>query len=328
LTDWRVQIGGRWSSNQGYNDSGSLIMESDIPPDDGAIYETTVEQCLTLVPGEKFQLKAKFKAEMVLPDQFAENAKIANRVNVIWYESKNCTTGGQFGGWVEPKNIAGWQNLLQTRLIPAFGAHAVKIVVAQNGRYSRGYKAYWDDIAFYVSEVDNTSHSNEQTLNNEYTLPFYENYIKNGGFNRDLLHWHVYKTTWSRQGNIEPGSARVSFSSEKSGYGTGAMSQCVNIGEYVKYELGASLKKDDTSTQSGSARIRVSWNNKEDCMGRSKTDVKHADYQVGEGWQNLQVKNLIAPKNTRSVRVELIQSIAGPGQFSLFWDDVYFKADD
>jgi len=330
LIDWRVQLGGRWSGNLGVADSGALIMEAEIPPEDNYIHETTVSQCVILPPGEKFQLKAKFKAEFVLSGEYAEKAKFANRVNVIWYESKDCSTGGQFGGWIEAKNIAGWQNLVQQHLIPAFGAKAAKIVVMQNGRYSRGYKAYWDDIAFYVSEIFNQSQKAAPLSDPESTLPLYENYVKNPSFDRDLSSWHIYKTKWSSEGATEPGSAIVSFDSDKDGYGTGAMSQCINIGENVKFDFGASVKKDETSTQSGGARIRVSWHNQVNCVGRSKTDLKWDDLPKKDidGWQSLSIKNLAPPQYTRSVLIEIIQSVAGPGRFSLYWDDVYFKAVD
>jgi hypothetical protein len=300
-------------------------MESDIPPDNELFHETTIEQCVHLLPGEKYQLRAKFKTQTTLTEEFAEKAKFANRVNVIWYETENCTSGGQFGGWIEAKNKNGWQELIQTHLVPAFGAKAAKIVVVQNALYARGIRAYWDDIAFYVSEIDNQNHIDDKIEPTD-TQPMYENYVKNASFNQDLSSWHTYKTKWSILGRNEPGSAMVSFDSQKGAYGTGALSQCINIGENVKFEYGASVMKDFSSTQTGGARIRVSWNSKRNCTGRSKTDTKHADLEVSEGWQHLVVKNLLVPDATKSVRIEIIQSIAGPGVFSLNWDDVYFKA--
>lgn len=325
LANWRVQIGARWTANLGFENSGGLIIETSIPADHERFHETTLEQCVRLLPGEKYQLRAKFKTETPLTDDYAENAKFANRVNLIWYESPDCDSGGQFGGWIEAKNVAGWQDLLQSHLFPAFGAKAAKIVVVQNALYARSIRAYWDDIEFYVSEIDNQPPV-EDRIEPSDTLPMYENYIKNGNFNANIEAWHAYKTSWSRFGNTEPGSAKVSFGSDEGGYGTGALSQCINIGENVKFELGASVSKDFSSSQNGAARIRVSWNNKRNCKGHSKTDTKYADINTFEGWHKLVVKNLVAPENTRSVRVEIIQSIAGPGIFSLYWDDVYFMA--
>lgn len=328
LVDWRVPIGAAWSNNQGAQVSGALIIQSDIPPDDKYIHETTVAQCVVLGPGEKFQLKAQFKAEKILTGEHAEKAHIANRANVIWYESTDCTTGGQYGWFIEPENITGWQNLSSGSLKPAFKAKAAKITIVQNGRYSRGYKGYWDNISFAASEVFEQSEKQVKKPNKKYTLTNNRNYVKNSGFINDLASWHAWRTKWSSKGNTSPGSAKVTFESKKGGFGAGALDQCVNIGENTTFDYGASVKKDQASTQKGGGRIRVSWNDKENCSGRSKTDSKSADIKDVYGWQKLEVNNLIAPSGTHSVHLELIQSIAGSGRFSVYWDDVYFKAVD
>ena len=52
LVDWKVPLGAIWSSNQGVHNSGGLIIQAEIPPDDQYIHETTVEQCVPLGPGE------------------------------------------------------------------------------------------------------------------------------------------------------------------------------------------------------------------------------------------------------------------------------------
>jgi len=101
---------------------------------------------------------------------------------------------------------------------------------------------------------------------------------------------------------------------------------CVNIGENVQFNYGASVKKDETSTQTGGGRIRVSWNEKENCSGRSKTDGHSADFKGISVWKNLEVNNLIVPSGTQRVLIELIQTIAGNGRFSVYWDDIYLKA--
>lgn len=326
LIDWRHPIGALWSKIQGVNNSGGLSIQAEIPPEDKYIHETVVSQCVILGAGEKFQLMAQFKAEKVHSGKYAEKAKFANRVNVIWYESLDCTSGGQFGGYIEPKNIYGWQSLSGGHLKPAFKAQAAKITIVQKGRYARGYKGYWDNIAFVVSEVFEQSNKQNIKPDSKYTLPLNENYLKNGGFNTDITSWRGWKAKWSYIGNKAPGSSRVTFESKKGGFGTGAMNQCINIGENIKFNFGASVKKDETSTQTGGGRIRISWNDKENCSGRSKTDGNWADIKDTRGWQNLQVNNLIAPSGTQSVHIELIQSIAGSGKFSVFWDDVYFKA--
>lgn len=326
LVDWKVPIGAAWSNNQGINTSGGLIIQSEIPPDDKYIHETIVEQCVLLGPGEKFQLKAKFKTENIQTGEFAKNARFANRVNVIWYESTDCTIGGQYGSYIEPKNILGWQNLSGGGLKPAFQAKAAKITIVQNGRYSRGRKGYWDDISFFASEVFERSSKEVKKQNREYTMAINQNYVKNSEFKRNLLSWRAWKAEWSSNGGKSAGSAKVTFKSNKGGMGAGALDQCVNIGENTNFDFGASVKKDQTSTQGGGGRIRVSWNDKENCKGRSKTDSNWADVKDVYGWQDLKVNNLVAPPGTHSVHLELIQSIAGSGRYSMYWDDVYFKA--
>lgn len=308
------------------NDSGGLSIQAEIPPEDKYIYETVVSQCIVLGEGEKFQLKGQFKAEKVHSGKYAKKAKFANRANVIWYESLDCSSGGQYGSYIEPKNIYGWQSLSGAHLKPAFKAKAAKITLVQRGRYARGFKGYWDNIEFVVTEVLQQSNKAVTKPNSKYTLALNQNYLKNGDYNTDISSWRGSRAKWSFIGNKSPGSSKVTFESKKGGFGTSAMNQCVNIGENTKFNFGASVKKDETSSVDGGGRIRVTWNDKENCSGRSKTDVNWADIKNSKEWQNLNVNQLIAPSGSQSVLIELIQSIAGSGTFSVYWDDLYFKA--
>lgn len=325
LVDWVVPSGASWAGNKGADTSGGLIIQSEIAPIDNYVHETKVSQCVVLGEGAKFKLKAQFKAGKVFRGKNAKTASYANRVNVIWYESLDCTTGGQFGWFIEPKNMYGWQDLSYENLNPAFQAKAAKITIVQNASYAGGHKGYWDNIIFAASEISDQSDNKVDQPRSKYTLTANRNYVKNGGFTYDLSGWHSWKAKWSFYGNKLPGSAKVTFEREKS-MGTGALDQCVNIGRNTLFELGASVKKDKKSTQSGGGRIRVSWNEKENCKGNIKGDNNVADIKDIEGWQKLEVNNLVAPVGTQSAHIELIQSIAGPGKFSVFWDDVYFKA--
>ena len=146
--DWHVPLGVSWSDNEGVNNSGVIVIQADIPPEDGYIHETKMWQCVLLPNGETFQLEGEFKAEQVLSGKYAEKAPFANRVHVTWYESKDCTSGGQYGSSIQPKNIDGWQSLKNGHLRPAFKALAAKITVVQRGSYARGYKGYW--IMFHL----------------------------------------------------------------------------------------------------------------------------------------------------------------------------------
>lgn len=326
LIDWKAPLGAAWSSNQGVQGSGGLIIQAEIPPDDKYIHETTIEQCVPLGPGEKFQLKAKFKSETRLYGKYAKNVGIANRANVIWYETTDCSSGGQYGGYIEAENIPGWQDLRGASLMPAFQARAAKITIVQNGRHARGYKGYWDDISFFASEVFEQSSKKLNKPDSEHTLASNQNYVINSGFNSNLEGWHAWRAKWSARGNQSTGSAKVTFTSKKGGLGAGALDQCVNIGENTIFDFGARVKIDPASTQQGGGRIRVSWNDKENCSGRSKTDTHWDDVRDVDGWQTLEINDLVAPQGTHSAHLELIQTIKGPGRFSMYWDDVYFKA--
>ncbi|RDH82508.1 MAG: hypothetical protein DIZ80_09485 [endosymbiont of Galathealinum brachiosum] len=326
LVDWKVPTGVNWVSNKGVNAGAALVFQATIPPEDKYIHETTVEQCVVLGQGEKFKLSAQFKAEKKLVGKYASSARFANRANIIWYESEDCSRGGQFGGYIEPTNTYGWQSLTGNDLKPAFQAKAAKITIVQNGRYSRGHKAFWDNISFVASEVFEQSNKSDKKPNAKYTLASNKNYIKNSSFKKDLSSWHAWRAKWVFKGNKSQGSAKVVLISKKAGLGVGVLDQCINIGGNTQFDFGASMKKDRGSTRSGGGRIRVSWNEKENCSGRSKIDNKSADVNDVYGWQNLQVNNLVAPQGAQSVHIELIQSVSGKGKFILYWDDVFFKA--
>lgn len=326
MDHWKPRKAVASSSSFEVESDGVLMMKSEVPPENRYIYENTVEQCVKLDNGEKYRLQADFKADQVLTGEYADKAIIANRIYIVWYESLDCSRGGQSGGWIEPRNITGWQHLSVDNQTPAFGAKAALIKVTQNGRYSLGYVAYWDNIQFFATALADPASQDPRPVNSEYTAPLNENYLLNPSFSENLSDWRSYRTTWSSFGYRIPGSAKVSYESKKGGFGTGALSQCVNIGENTKFVLGAMVNKDPESTQDGSGRLRVTWYNKENCSGRGKTDRNSVSFEHIQDWHELKVENLHAPEHTQSVIIELIQAIAGKGTYTVYWDDVYFKA--
>ena len=208
LLDWRVPLGVVWTSNGGKNGSGSLIVHASKPPEDRYIHETTTSQCVLLVNGSKFEVSADVRLQG-LPQK-----NIANRLNIIWYESTNCSTGGQWGSYLQPKPIPGWQYLVRGNLTPALGAKAVKITIVQNGRYSSNGKVYWDNIRFYSSEMFKQSlseNNDSKEANKKYTLEPGKNYLKNGDFKQSISAWRTgWETEWSyAQGDVFPGAAKV-----------------------------------------------------------------------------------------------------------------------
>jgi hypothetical protein len=244
----------------------------------------------------------------------------ANRLRVIWYESRDCTSGGQYGTYVEPRDVTGWQRLSRENITPALSANAARVEIMQNGRYSNLARGYWDNVFLVATEV-----STAVADKPGYSLPPDFDFIENGDFRRDLSAWRTgWKSEWvGYTGHSHSGAIKVNASSSKGSIGRGAFSQCVNFGASGHFVMGASFKRGDTSTQKGSGRLRVTWYEQGDCRGRAKTD-RHIDPDDSSGWQTLRLDNLQAAPGAISAKVEIIQSILGPGDFSAYWDDVYF----
>ena len=225
------------------------------------------------------------------------------------------------------KNVPGWQSLLKQDLMPALGAKAAKITIVQNGRYSDSIMAYWDNISFAASEVfEKSTTATEKKIYDHHTFPVGTDRITNGGFDKNIASWqNSSKAVWSyRQGDAKHGSAKVTIESKEGSLGQGAFSQCINIGANTRFDLGASYKRDAAaSTQKGGGRLRVTWRENVNCNGRARTDSNSADPQDISGWQKLEIKDLIALGNAQSVTIEIIQSVLGPGNSIVYWDDIY-----
>jgi len=274
---------------------------------------------VSLDAGTRYRFTARVKLESIPLKEFA------NRANLYWYESDNCSTSGQFGRYLEPKNQFGWQYLVADNLTPALHAKAAQIILKQNGRYSNGGKVLWDDIQLIATEF---KPKRPATDRQQYTRGTSINYLTNGAFNAKLSGWRSSnKTEWSQFiGYTEPGSARVTRYSSSGSNGSGAFNQCVNIGENKKFELGASFKQDELSTASGNGRRRITWYQDLNCKGPSKTDNNWKDPEPIDGWQKLHITGLVAPQDSQSVVIEIIQATHEEGHFYAFWDDIYFKA--
>ena len=324
LIDWRIPLGAVWTNDGGVNNGGALIIHTDQAPDDKYIHETVVSQCVPLSTGEKFKLSAEFRG---LKTPLAAHA---NRANVIWYESIDCTTGGQWGGFIEPKkHIHIWQKISSNNLTPALGAKSAKITIVQNGRYHNNADAYWDNIVFTPTEMFVQSEQDSSfTIDESSTMPLGNNQVLNGGFDRDISSWRPgWPTEWSGiHGDSLPGSAKVRAQSAYGTIGAGAFSQCVNFGSNTNFEMGASYRSDENSSQKGSGRLRITWYGDENCGGRAKTDTNHADPEDVSGWQKLRISGLQAPPNSASAKIEIIQTVLGKGQHTVHWDDIYISA--
>ena len=87
-------------------------------------------------------LKARVKLEGIPTKDYA------NRANVIWYDKEDCSQGGQWGAYIEPKRVVGWQDVVGQSVLASLTAKAALITIVQNGRDSAHGKASWDDISF------------------------------------------------------------------------------------------------------------------------------------------------------------------------------------
>lgn len=146
IIDWRIRPGILWTPDGGVQNSGALAIHAERPKDDRYIHEVIAEQCVRLTSAERYRLSARIKL-----DGMPTNT-VANRANMIWFESSDCSTGGQWGGYIEAKGIEGWQTVIGDKIMPALDAKAALVTLVQNGRTSNGGTAYWDDI--YLKAIE------------------------------------------------------------------------------------------------------------------------------------------------------------------------------
>lgn len=317
---WVFSQNTNWNKNRGRYTSAGLSIQAAKPPEDKYIHETTVEQCIRLNNADSYMWTAEVRLQgMPLKAH-------ANRANIIWYRSENCSTGGQWGAYLEPKSRGGWQKLRGRPLTPAMGAKSAKLTLVQNGRFSNAGTAFWDNIEFYPlgdpARPNSPSSSAEEITFYEY--PAGGNILLNGSFSEYLNQWRKSNAAeWDENtGKQRKGSVRTIVASDKGSLGRGVLSQCVELAKQRQYSLRAYVKVDRSSTQSGGGRLRATWNTKLDCRGQSQIATKHADFNDSLGWQELTVNDLIAPDEAVAVTVELIQRIQGKGLFVVNWDDV------
>lgn len=327
LNPWIAEEFATWSSGIGVDSSGALVINApEITSDSRIIYEKSVSQCVPLKAGVEFDLEARFQ----YPETMPENPH-ANRINVIWYETPDCTRGGQFGSYAEPQLVRGeWQRVARRALVPALGAVAARIEIAQNQRGNNNAEAVWDDVVFTMTK-SKVAEETPDTESAEFTRPMGENYVQNSRFDSNIDAWWPKpskRLQWHDAGDPHGGVIAASLPNDSdSSMGTGSFSQCINIGSHTRFELGAMVKLDPSSTQRGGGRLRPAWYQGLNCAGRNSASGKHADVDKdATGWQSLVVRDLTPKFNAKSVRISVIHSIEGRGEHTLWWDDFYFRA--
>ena len=328
LDEWNHETGVFWTDNGGISESGALLIKApQIESESRIIYSKSVDQCVPLGNGTIFSAAADFRYLDDLPERPS-----VNRVHIYWYESLDCTKGGQYASFLEPKlEKHSWQKVRRSNLEPSLGARAAEFKIEQRQRGNNNAEAIWDNVSFSITSTEKPDVRVGVSASAD-TKPLGDNYVLNSGFNVDLQHWRPNpskRLKWrSLEGSVRRGVMEAKLPNERDGsIGTGSFSQCVNFGSHQRFKLGALVKVADESSQRGGGRLRPTWYEHRDCTGRSTTSTRHADIdRDGKDWQTLYVDQLIPKYSAKSVRISMIHGIDGPGEHTLLWDDVYFKA--
>ena len=314
----------RWLGQDGHTKPGAVSVHATPPenPQKNVVYEVELSQCVKLDRGKRYRFAASFKA------MGAYTSRTANRVNLIWHQSDDCSSYAQFAEYLEPDpQVVGWQRIMRENTLRALNARAALITIVQSRIGGNNQPAYWDDIELTPTELESSA-AKTPVVNPRYTLPVGQNYLQNGEFQANLDRWRYSgDTTWvAHVGSNSPGAARLAIVSKKGGYGADSLSQCVNIGANKVYEAGAKVMIDPASTQEGGGILRLSWFEGEDCQGRNQAGFKADRVKPMAGWQTLTINRIDAPPGAQSARIEITRGVDDTGLFAFYFDDVYFKA--
>jgi len=314
----------RWIGDDGHEKGGALAVQS-MPPDNPekrVIYEAVMSQCVKLDMGRRYRFAASFRPM----GQY--KSRHANRVNLSWYQSEDCSTKGQFANYLEPEPAkSGWQRIVHEHRLRSLNSRAALITIVQSRTDGNGQMAVWDDIELTPTEIESAT-DRKQAVDRRHTLPAGQNYIRNGDFRSDMNSWRYSgDTEWiAYEGGYAPGAARLAISSDNGGFGAYNLSQCVNIGASKEFRAGARIKVDPESTQEGGGIFRLSWYEEEDCRGRSQAGFKEDRVENIDGWQDLSIDRIEAPPNARSANIYMTRGVNDSGQFAFFIDDIFFRA--
>ncbi|MBV1920510.1 MAG: hypothetical protein KUG73_07485, partial [Pseudomonadales bacterium] len=342
---WKVDAPISWVSGEGVDGSGALRMSASYKEHSKYIYEVKAQECVQFKDTESFFVDAQFRY-----DSLPKNG-LGHRLEIIWYEDDHCSRGGQWGMYIDPKITPGWQTLSKASVRPSLNARSVNVVVKQNQNTSVvklsaleelwvifldfigwGYtptlvSGYWDNISLTPTHIPSKSTA-IAVRSSSHNLALGENYLKNGSFDKGVEHWRISTDSeWAQEeGYLKSGSLYTTLVSGSGPIGTGVSRQCINFGTESAFEMGVRFKRGERSTQEGGGRLRTTWFEEENCRGRSSISSRHADPEKIAGWQELKVEKLVPPKGALSVKVSMIQSVMDKGEFSVYWDDVYFRA--
>jgi len=313
-----------WTNFDGHKSNGATVVQS-VPPGNAQkqrLYEVTLSQCVKLDQGRRYRFAASFKA------MGEYKSSHANRANLYWYQTEDCSSQGQFADYLEPEpNILRWQRIIHEDELRSLNAKAALIKIVQSRTAGNNQQALWDDIELSPTEMEVSTNTN-LNVTDQHTLPIGQNYIENGDFKFNLKPWHHSgDTRWtSSEGANAPGAVRIAIYSDKGGLGAHNISQCINIGANKLFRAGAKAKVDPKSTQQGGGIFRLSWYEDVDCQGRSQAGFKDDRVKNIDGWQELSIDGLEVPPGAQSANVHITRGVNDSGLFAYFIDDVFFEA--
>lgn len=345
LRYWGAEQGVQWGSDEGDKESGALLMQAPFAKRDRYIHEVKASQCVQLDNADLLYIESKIRYESLPKNVYA------HRLNYIWFEDNACSHGGQYGGYLQPDLVEGWQSLRKSNLRPAMNAQSLRIEITQNQTSSErelnwmeskvkwiydlvgmGYEtptasAYWDNVLVtptHFSQPSSTGSVDDMAI----THDFGENFLVNASFDKASGGWRLSsRAQWVDDGGKGwDGAVRTVVNSEGPSMGMSVFDQCVKLDGHRHYKMGVSYKKDERSSQDGGGRFRVTWYSEEGCRGSYKAGSHHADIEQVSDWQELLVEGLTRPDKAHSARVTMIQSVGGAGEYAGYWDDAYFIA--
>lgn len=314
LVGWSASPPADWSAEDG------VVRSSPAPQTQQPsryVSESTLSQCVDVAGGSSFRLAGRFSHAVPSDRGFAQ-------LNVTWYFDAECRGAGQFGAWIYPRNVAGWQILSKEDVSPALGARSARVSLVHRATDATSTDetssaGLWDDILLVSTR--GKSPARRAALQE---LPAGVSVVSNGAFDQDLASWHSRSAaSWSSgEGAGRSGSARTVRSSSGAGTGGAVLEQCVEVGSNAGYYLAASFKADPRSTQKGRARLRIVWYENPGCHGSARIGEWANPDPETPGWQRVVVASSTRPPSAASALIELIQTVEGPGEFVAYWDDV------
>lgn len=315
LNYWSISKNSWWDKSRGVGDSGVAVMQTEAREQSRYIYEEAMEQCIPINNFGPYGMSVDVR----LPT--GSKGKYPAELALYWYKTEDCSAYGAMSSYLRPNTQStSWQHLSKDNIKPFLGASAVKIRLIQKGQHSQGAQVFWDNVQLFPMQAKHLAKviSTDDLPN----LSRGESVIKNGAFTRSVGFWRTHESSWSNDAG--DGSLWAGLKSESGGRGVGVASQCVALGQQRDYVLGGKFLKDLSSTASGSGRLRVSWNDDDQCRGRSGPTWNQITVDDIDGWQEKAVE-LTAPEDARAANVEIIMAVKDKGMFAGFWDDVYLS---